>query len=362
MVSDILSGILSEYDGKCSVYTDFTSNIKDLVTTLLDDAHIHVLNVEFRTKSKGSLQNKLSRPEERYSTLSDITDIAGIRIITFFSDDVDTVSEIIRREFDIDWDNSVDKRTLLDPDRFGYLSLHYVASLSAARLELTEYHRFLGCKVEIQIRSILQHTWAEIEHDLGYKSKKAIPDNIIRNFSQLAGLLEIADQQFIEIRNRLSEYENAVSSKINQDASLVSIDKASLIAWYKNSVLLQSADNKIASGSSTEIVFNADYLGNRVDQLYYAGFNTISDLENFLKAFESVIVSTANQVLGPKRKDNLSSGITLYYLGHVKILHDGSGKSLFGWEVVSKFVATKADKDFDTRLKVAYEKASANKK
>lgn len=62
--------------------------------------------------------------------MSDIKDISGIRIITFFPDDVDAVAKLIQKEFAIDYSQSVDKRILLDPDRFGYLSLHYVAKLT----------------------------------------------------------------------------------------------------------------------------------------------------------------------------------------------------------------------------------------
>jgi putative GTP pyrophosphokinase len=80
------------------------------------------------------------------------------------------VAELIEREFVIDRDNTVDKRKQLDPDRFGYLSLHHIVQLGPTRSQLVEYSSFGGIKAEIQTRSILQHSWAEVEHDLGYKS------------------------------------------------------------------------------------------------------------------------------------------------------------------------------------------------
>ena len=57
---------------------------------------------------------------------------------------------------------------------------------------------------------MLQHAWAEIEHDLGYKSEIAIPKDIRRSFSRLAGLLEVADKEFQEIRDFLTEYQKRV--------------------------------------------------------------------------------------------------------------------------------------------------------
>lgn len=61
--------------------------------------------------------------------LEDITDLAGIRIITYFADQVDLIASFVEEEFEVDRSNSVDKRELIDPEKFGYLSLHYVVKL-----------------------------------------------------------------------------------------------------------------------------------------------------------------------------------------------------------------------------------------
>src|SRR5438309_774277 len=61
---------------------------------------------------------------------------------------------------------------------------------------------------EIQVRTILQHSWAEIEHDIQYKSVSVIPAEIRRRFMSLAGMLEIADREFQAIQDadkRLTE-------------------------------------------------------------------------------------------------------------------------------------------------------------
>jgi len=79
------------------------------------------------------------------------------------------------------------------------LPLHYVASLISEREKLTEYKRFAGIKVEIQIRSTLQHAWAEIEHDIGYKGENSVPDSLKRNFSRVAALLEVADIELMQL-------------------------------------------------------------------------------------------------------------------------------------------------------------------
>jgi len=61
---------------------------------------------------------------------------------------------------------------------------------------LPEYKRFSGLVAEIQVRTILQHAWAEIEHDIQYKAISALPTRVRRRFASLAGLIEIADREF----------------------------------------------------------------------------------------------------------------------------------------------------------------------
>jgi ppGpp synthetase/RelA/SpoT-type nucleotidyltranferase len=104
------------------------------------------------------------------------------------------------------WENTIDKRKTLSPNVFGYLSVHYVVSFDKNRLKKKAFADYKDIRFEIQIRSILQHAWAEIEHDLGYKSEIEVPDEIRRKFSRLAGLLEIADSEFISLRDISKNY------------------------------------------------------------------------------------------------------------------------------------------------------------
>ncbi len=95
-------------------------------------------------------------------------------------------------------------------------SVHYVVSMNEDRLKLPENRGYAGIKCEIQIRTVLQHAWAEIEHDLGYKSEIDIPKDIRRSFSRLAGLLEVADKEFQEIRDFLETYREKVEAEISE--------------------------------------------------------------------------------------------------------------------------------------------------
>jgi ppGpp synthetase/RelA/SpoT-type nucleotidyltranferase len=201
-----------EYESMAGLLENFKVSIDSLIQTLLEIEGIQFHSVTSRIKSKASVRQKLQRPDKRRD-FNDLTDMFGVRIITYFPDEVDVVAKLIEREFVVDPENSVDKRSLLDPDRFGYLSLHYVLQLKPERAILPENRSYEDIRFELQIRSILQHAWAEIEHDIGYKSPSGVPDAVRRRFSRLAGLLELADDEFLGIRKELARSASPTRSR-----------------------------------------------------------------------------------------------------------------------------------------------------
>jgi len=321
--------ILAQYDKEHGLRNTFTSRVDELCRQLLARYKIH--SITSRTKDRHSVEDKLRRSESSYASLADVTDISGIRVVTYFSDDVEKIGRLVEKEFVIDVANSVDKGALLDPDRFGYVSLHYVVTLSAARLRLAEYRKFSACKAEIQIRSILQHAWAEIEHDLGYKSTGAVPREIRRRFSRLAGLLEVADGEFMNIRRSLDEYQKDVSKQLPRAAGDVLLDLTSLNIFMKTSRIVARMEKRIARAMATRLEEH-EQGSITVEKLKHLGLNTIADVKAALEKFEDTILrwvqseyeSDWNQLKDPvsgqgtgmKRLQyiSLSSGISLFHL------------------------------------------------
>ncbi|UTF58768.1 GTP pyrophosphokinase family protein [Gilvimarinus sp. DA14] len=197
--------LLQQFDEKQMIYAAFSSTMESLLKRLLTASNIDVHSISGRGKERSSIERKIQK-KDKYSTISDITDIVGLRIICHYADEIDDIAKIIEEEFLIDSENSIDKRTVLDPDRFGYLSLHYVVSLKPHRASLLEYQGFTGLKFEIQVRSILQHTWAEIEHDIGYKAKIEVPKPIRRKFSTKVGVRSLTFDQSIRINSVIEMY------------------------------------------------------------------------------------------------------------------------------------------------------------
>ena len=172
------------------------------------------------------------------------------------------------------------------------------------------------------MRSILQHAWAEIEHDLGYKSEQAIPKNYRRSFARLAGLLELADEEFNRIRAGLTHYEAQVVQDINTAPSDVELNKISLNSYVLSSEVVNKIDLAILEWTGGHLGEPSDnFKEHRLNQLLYFNMETIAEVDNYLKIHQDTIISFA--VNWMKRNshhgDRIARGISIFYLGYVLI-------------------------------------------
>ncbi|WP_433112258.1 GTP pyrophosphokinase [Micromonospora sp. CA-246542] len=293
--------------------------VREWILELAGDAGLHLHSVEKRTKSRSHAEQKIVNKVKSDYSLGDMTDVLGVRVITFFPDEVDVVASLIEQEFDVDRDNSVDKRALLDPDRFGYLSAHYVVRVRREQCSLRDFKKYQNFKFEIQIRTILQHAWAEIEHDLGYKSKEELPSSVRRRFSRLAGLLELADTEFQQIRGDLESYQASVGVAVRDEPGDVPVNRDSISAFISKSDLIRSfdvrlvaeiyCDAKIASKPSRK------YASRLAVLLQEFGFQSIGHIENSLRDRESLFVAFLAQYKASQKRETVPmGGCLLFYL------------------------------------------------
>jgi predicted RNase H-like nuclease/ppGpp synthetase/RelA/SpoT-type nucleotidyltranferase len=180
----------------------------ELVTSILDDAGINYLSVTGRAKSVASFAAKAARKVQGRSSFTDplreITDQIGIRVITYVQSDVQAVADLLDDQVVVHEDRDMGQETASE-GRFGYASRHLLVGLDDARASQPQYQQLRGRQAQVQIRTVLQHAWAEFEHDIRYKG--TIPDEHVpdfdRRFTLAAGLLELADREFSTIRDRL---------------------------------------------------------------------------------------------------------------------------------------------------------------
>jgi len=344
--------ILTQYDRECGAYDAYQKNLVPLIGRLLGAINLQAHSVTGRVKTKDSLREKINRPDKNYASLSDITDICGVRIITYLPADIDKAAVVIEREFEIDKTNSVDKRTISDPDRFGYSSLHYIASMLPARRKLPEYREWKDLKIEIQIRTIIQHAWAEIEHDLGYKSTIAIPTSVKRQFFRLAALLEIADGEFQAVKNSIDAYKGTVEKSIETSPETVGIDSTSLTEFVKGNKQVEKCESDISARSGRIIkTVNNRIIQSFASYLKWAGISTIAELSTEFqknsRTVTEVAVSTLTEGGSERTHGPLPAGVSLLYLCYVKISKESGlerlvafyNKFIFGPDESSRRIA-----------------------
>lgn len=306
--------ILKDYEASRHELDLFKDKVKILLQDLLNQASIPFHQISSRTKEFDSLSKKIDKKQGEYKSLHEITDLVGMRIITYLESDVDRVAELINKEFKIDRENSIDKRQL-KTDQFGYRSLHIVVSLSDTRNALTEYKAYENLKCEIQIRSILQHAWAEIEHDLGYKGKFSIPETSRRSFNRLSALLETADIEFDRLKKELTEYENKVPHLIRKNPEEVAIDQASLVSFLHTNLVLKEAIKVITHITGAEIYSDKNFQA-IINRFNLFGIKTIKELEESLNSNKEVFLVFISEFLGNARYNNLPSSLPLFYYQH----------------------------------------------
>ena len=207
----------------------------DLVTGILDEAGINYLTVTGRTKSIASFAAKAARRVDGELVYADpltaITDQVGVRVITYVLGDVAAVADLLHDQVVVRDDRDMGQETA-SQGRFGYSSRHLVVALDAEREADPALAALRGRVAAVQIRTVLQHAWAEFEHDIRYKG--AVPDEHAREFDRrftlAAGLLELADREFSTIRDRLSSGPPAGSGEPDDDPRIDPRELAAFLA------------------------------------------------------------------------------------------------------------------------------------
>lgn len=288
----------------------------EMLKGIAKDCGIKPALIEHRVKDEKSLQGKLYKNSDWYQKLDDLTDLLGERVICYFADEVDIIGKRVEEVFKVDREKSSDKRKLIAANAFGYLSLHYIVNLP----DDSGYPEEL-CKIsfEIQIRTILQHAWAAIDHDIAYKSKFGVPRKITRSFSRLAGLLEIADDEFVRTRDAMNEYTTDTHEKImNNTADDVEINMVSLYEFVKYNRKMVEFLDELAELCSAEImeVDPESYL----PLLSWLGKTKIGDLQEMLENNRDLAKKLIENSLAATDLDIISSNVGLRCLCSAELL------------------------------------------
>ena len=154
--------------------------------------------------------------------------------------------------------------------------------------------------------SILQHSWAEIEHDLGYKGESEIPSTAKRTFFRVAALLEQADIEFVKLKAQIQKHEKEIEIQIEHDSSQVLIDKSSLLSVLRDSGYIRKFEAYIASEINMKpSIEDYDYIVTAVlPRLQKLGITSIKDLERcYTESTSSMEIYIKTVVRSYKKED-----------------------------------------------------------
>jgi ppGpp synthetase/RelA/SpoT-type nucleotidyltranferase len=222
-----------------------------------------------RPKDPVALLAKLRR--KQYKSPHRMTDLIGIRVITHYADEVDPIVTALQAapELIVSRRRSVDKRSDLGLQEFGYRSVHLIVRTRKAGGNLTWYQTLQDQWFEVQTRSVLEHAWAEIEHLIAYKSGVVYPKEFKRTFAALAGTLELLDQQFMDLRRRQTDLIATYRARYAAGQDGDEPWDTARLAGYLSSVR--------PSGRRESSIGNLDMT--RVQALELGGLNTANKLE-----------------------------------------------------------------------------------
>ncbi|EAI7225271.1 hypothetical protein CK602_08295 [Campylobacter coli] len=229
--------MVDEYKNKWELYESFRSILVEYINKLLDKAieegkfklDRNAIEIKSRTKTIDSFKGKISRDDKKSkykNPLEEVTDLVGIKILLTSLKDENDLYELLKIELkdNIDWENSVDKTQDIKKERkFGYLGRHLVISYDDKMLKLIEdkdkynSENFINFKAEIQIKTLLQHVWAEVEHKARYKAGEELDDDKKRYFDRLAALIEVADDLFKDLVEETEKINRKSRKRIDKE-------------------------------------------------------------------------------------------------------------------------------------------------
>jgi len=203
--------IIQIYFSRYPRYLRLGENIKEALEIFFSEKKIETVSVSYRVKKLEQIFQKIDR--KKYTKpFEQMMDICGVRVVCYFQKDIKRIEEIIKKEFEIiETKNKSDEAS---PHKFGYRSNHFVLKIKPDWEKTPNYLDLGKLKFELQIRTILMHAWAEIEHKLAYKRTEQIPKELRRKFFRISALLEEADEQFQEIDDKVNKKREEMISRL----------------------------------------------------------------------------------------------------------------------------------------------------
>lgn len=249
-------------------YESLLGIVKNIIESLLEREKIRYYHVQGRIKSYHSFYDKIVRKD--YPHPKEMIDFAGLRVICYLIQDKEIISGLLQDNFKIE---KREDKSLNLGIKIGYNAIHLDAMLKDDRSSLPEYNIYKELKFEIQITTILQHTYSEIEHDLLYKSGIVLPVRIQRSIRNTSADLETLDERFEQIMKDIDNH--------NQSA-ITNIEKGKLDFIIDSPYLRRYLLKKFGDLPGFRPQYGSVDDSSVIDQLHAMKINTLEDFEKII--------------------------------------------------------------------------------
>ncbi len=279
---------LQDYDTWIQAHPTVAADLEAHIIDVLDDAGLTFDRVSVRIKDRTSFARKLANEAyPDYDSFTDAHDVIGVRVITFHSSEIPQLKDALSGLFTVV--RVIDKAAETAREgRFGYASQHLIVS---AKDEPWAAEDGASPKyIEIQLRTVLQHAWAEFEHDVRYKNQQhpeTSSPEVQRAFTLAAGLIELADEQFDKIAGIIGTSGEEVEGTLDEESLPRVLSR----------------------------IVGSKYPTSRVDYYHYA--------IEMLAAHDITTVAQLRELLAPKRLKALRKAMNSPYTpGQVRLVDD----------------------------------------
>ncbi|MCS0538329.1 GTP pyrophosphokinase [Citrobacter portucalensis] len=321
-----MDDITEKYSMLKPQYESLMNIVRFSLEQIIGRKEISLFGIDGRVKSLNSLKEKIIR--KPYSNpFNEIEDFCGLRLICYYTSDMDEIASIIRKEFHVLSES--DKQKEAGEDKFGYLSMHFIVKLKDEWLSAPLYECYKEHKIEIQLRTMLMHTWAAISHKLLYKSEDDAPKELKRRLNRLSALIELADEQFNLIKGMKNDYiEKLNNNEIDKNTPLNSDGLILLVEKY-------SPGRVIDNDSIPKFLAETQMYG-----------ITIADFESLIQKAMPVITTLEKELAAARGLESIPMWSAM---GFCRTVLDLTNESYFNsrWsdDVLQDFVAQEDDEE-----------------
>ncbi|MBF0427979.1 MAG: hypothetical protein HQL94_03590 [Magnetococcales bacterium] len=334
-----LSDLLDQYDESFDLYKAYNERLLINLGELFNKTTLPISAISGDLMSRSALKKLLTEKAGFYSKLKDIECLITVRVVVYFSDDLDYAVSLIKKEFSINESHSPVVDTS-DQDRFGIHIRRFAIKLLAEQYARLEYQRFDSLKAELEIRTVLQHSWSEVKGVFDFLISGArIPTENVNKLAQISYLLKMADDELVRIKDQIMSQsrlverdtsvgvvapiqaeESSFQESLPVDARKQSILKEKIELFILNDRVVREMDRSIADHYETRLVYKESFISILSEVFLRIGIDTEDRLREELVTNKSIILMLMENIFADRAKayvDCIFKGsclLVLYYL------------------------------------------------